>query len=101
MGPEFVQGVELIELLLSGLGLARRAQGDAQVVVRLLEIRLEYNGFLKRRDGAGRVASHFQLHAEVAQGFGILGIELHGAAELREGAGGIALTAKSYAEHVV
>src|SRR5262249_37756638 len=97
MGPEFVQGIELIELFLSGFGLARRAQGNAQVVMRLLEVRLESNGFLKRRDGAGRVAGRFELHAKVAHGVGTLGIEFHGAAELGEGSGGVALAAKRYA----
>ena len=63
--PKIVQRIYLLQLFLSGLGLTLRSQRSAETVVRLLEVRLQCNGLLKRSNRSRGIARRVQLHAQV------------------------------------
>src|SRR2546423_11968341 len=64
-GAELVESVHLVEFLFSGAGLALGTQGNAEIVMGLLEIGFELDGATEGSDSAGDVGAGFELHTEI------------------------------------
>src|ERR1700739_1499927 len=96
-----MEALQFAKFLL-GLGiLALRAQGNPQVVMCLLKIRLQLDGPPKSSDRPRFIVLRLQLFAQIELRVGIAGSKFSRFSELRERTGVIPLPAKNYTQHQV
>ena len=62
---QFVQAREFVEFLLRAGSVALAAQSEAEIVVRLLEVRFQFDGAAVGGDRARVVAVRFQFAAQI------------------------------------
>ena len=98
---KLAQPSQFIQFLLGIAGLPLAAQGEGEIVVGLLEIRLQFDSATKGRDRSSDVAPCPQLPAQVILGLRIIRIQRHRHPKLFQCVVMVTLTAQSHAQHEV
>ena len=97
----FVQAREFVEFLLGAGSVALAAQSEAEIVVRLLEVGLQFDSAAVCGNRTGVVAVRLQFATHVVLRLGIVGVERHSFAKLSQSRLVVRLPAQSDSQHVV